>query len=352
MGIDHPLIASDDELVALVTYLHQLGIPLADMVGADLAFIGGPKMIRPDATIDPSDAFVDDEHQAFRSRAAVALGFNIDEEDRLLTPAEVETIEFFEAMHDVLGEEDMLALMRVMGSTMGRLARSIISALRLRFEVPLLEETGNLASVAVAYQEMSDDQLTPFLDTMATVLRRHLAVAASIPTQWGVDRSHSATIERLTVGFVDMVGFTSFTEQANLREFIDALTSFESQANDIIITNGGTLVKLIGDAVMFVAPTPASGVEIARRLAQLTIAEGGPMSVRIGLSAGQVAAVGGDYYGTVVNTAARAVQHADPDAIVATAQVAKGAHASAQWIAIGARELRGISEPVELFQLA
>lgn len=352
MGIDHELIRTDAELVEMVEMLLEIGVELDDMVGTDITFLGAPQMIRPDATIEPGEVFTRDLADAdFRARAAVALGYNIDEDTRLLTPAEVETVEFFNVMREMIGEDDVLAMMRVMGTSMARLSRTVISLLRVHFESPIIDEQGSLAEVGRAYRTISDEMLPKFLDAAASVLRRHLAVAAAAPTTWNVDGSRSATMEQLTVGFVDLVGFTSFTEQANLSEFIDALTVFESQAQSVIVTNGGTLVKLIGDEVMFVAPTPASGVEIARRLANLPLDEGGPGSVRIGLSAGEVVAVGGDYYGTVVNVASRSVRHADPDTIVATVSVVNGAHASARFESIGARELRGISEPVELFQL-
>lgn len=352
MGIDHPLIDSDDELVEMVAMLLKLGVEIDDMVGADLTFLAAPRLIRPDATIEPGTVFgrslVDAE---FRSRAAVALGYKLDDQSRLLTPAEVETVNFFEDMRSILGDDAMLALMRVMGTSLGRLARSVISALRLHYETPIIEETGSLIEVAAAYREITEAMLPRFLDAASTVLRRHLAVATATPIVWNVDGTQAAMMERLTVGFVDMVGFTSFTEQANLEQFVNALTTFESQANEVIITNGGTLVKLIGDEVMFVAPTPASGIEIARRLAKLPLDGGGPGSVRIGLAAGDVVAVGGDYYGTVVNIASRSVRHAEPDTIVATAEVANGAHASASFKPIGPRTLRGISDPVDLYQL-
>lgn len=352
MGVDHPLISEDSELVSIVETLLDLGVDLEDMIGTELTFLAAPRMIRPDATVDPAKAFRNDFDAAdFRAKAGVALGFNIDDESRWLTPGEVETVTFFNDMRSLLGDDDVLALQRVMGSAMARVARSVISALRLHVETPIIEETGSVAEVAIAYRDLTEQMLPLFLAAASNVLRRHLAVAASMPTTWDVDGSGTATMEQLTVGFVDMVGFTSFTEQANLSEFVAALTAFESEANEVIITNGGTLVKLIGDEVMFVAPTPASGVEIARRLAKLPLAGGGPASVRIGLAAGQVVAVGGDYYGTIVNIASRSVRHADPDAIVATAEVANGAHASARFEPIGPRDLRGISEPVELFQL-
>lgn len=351
-GIDHDRISSDDELTDLVDILLELGIDYHEMIGEDLTFLAAPRLIRPHAHIHPGEVFSRTEEDAdFRAKAGVALGFNIDDDTRLLTPDEVEAVQFFNEMRQIVGDDDMLAIMRVMGGSMGRLSRSLITALRLHYETPIVDGSGNIAEVSAAYRDLTLHMLPQLLQATSTVLRRHIAVAASSPTMWDVDRSRTGTMEDITVGFVDLVGFTSFTEQANLEQFIKALTAFESQAQEVIVTNGGTLVKLIGDEVMFTAPTPASGVEIARRLAALPLGGEGPGSVRIGLSSGLAVATGGDFYGTVVNVAARAVQQAEPDTIVVTAAVANGAHASTRFEALGPRELRGISEPVELYRL-
>jgi len=83
-------------------------------------------MIRPDATIEPGEVFPRAQAEAdFRARAAVALGYNIDEDAQLLTPAEVDTVEFFDVMREVVGEDDLLAMMRVMGGSMARLSRTV-----------------------------------------------------------------------------------------------------------------------------------------------------------------------------------------------------------------------------------
>jgi len=351
-GIGHELITDDDELVALVSMLLDVGVTLDEMQGQDLTFLAAPRLIRPGATIEPKAVFSASFEEAdFRAKAALALGFNLDEDSQLLTPAEVDAVMFFNAMRKLIGDDDMLALMRVMGTAMGRIGRSAISSLRLHYETPIMEDTGSLAEVGAAYRDLTLEMMPQFLEAAMAVLRRHIAVAASSPTVWDVDGSRTATMEVITVGFVDMVGFTSFTEQANLQQFMEALTSFESRAQEVIVSNGGTLVKLIGDEIMFVAPTPSAGVAIARRLAALPLADEGPGSVRIGLSAGSAVASGGDYYGTVVNIASRAVQQAEPDTIVVTEAVTAGAHASTRFESVGFRELRGISEPVELFKL-
>ena len=57
MGIQHELIDDDDGLVEMVQLLIDLGVELVDMIDEDLTFLGAPRMIRPDASIEPSDVF-------------------------------------------------------------------------------------------------------------------------------------------------------------------------------------------------------------------------------------------------------------------------------------------------------
>ena len=57
------------------------------------------------------------------------------------------------------------------------------------------------------------------------------------------------------IGFVDLVGSTAWSSHLTLEEHALALTAFETAAWDITTGHGGRVVKLIGDEVMFVAPS-------------------------------------------------------------------------------------------------
>lgn len=348
-GIDPDGDASDEELVAIVRVLLNLGLTVDEMVGQDLAYLPGPHMIRPDATLDPATALHFERDPDFARKSGLALGFDLPGDSFKLTPAEVNAVKFFHELRPLLGDDNLLALMRVTGTSLARVARSVVSSLRLNYETPIVEETGSFAEVAQSYSALIQEQLPPFLDATAAVLRRHLARAISQPTVWNVDQAHSATMELLIVGFVDLVGFTSFTERAGAKQFIKAVTAFEGQAQEAVVSNGGTLVKLIGDEAMFVAPTADAAMAIARRMSSPTFIDAGPTSVRVGLASGEVAALGGDYYGMVVNVAARIVSEAEPGEIVVTKSVAAEASATT-FEPIGARHLRGISEPVDLYR--
>ncbi|MEM7095452.1 MAG: adenylate/guanylate cyclase domain-containing protein [Actinomycetota bacterium] len=350
MGIDHPLLADDDELVGVVTLLRELGVDLEAMVDTDLTLLAGPAGLRPDATIDPGDAFDWDDGTDFAREMVLAMGFRVGEDNLLLTPAEVDAVRFFYEQRNVFGDDDTLALLQVVAGSMTRIARSLITTLRMRVELPLFHETGSLLQVIEAYQQSRRDHLEPFSEAMAVLLRRHLARISGTEVLWDLDASEAATAETILVGFVDMVGFTSFTERAGQAALVDTVRTFERRVNSIVVSNGGTLVKLIGDEAMFVASSVADGLAIAAELCCLPLAEIGPSSVRVGLAWGETVAIDGDFFGTVVNLAARAVQVATPDAIYVTDELRRDAPESASFVPTGDHELRGISAPVTLWE--
>lgn len=158
------------------------------------------------------------------------------------------------------------------------------------------------------------NRVLPLLELIQTyVWRRHLAAAAGrLPTAL-LDEAHTQT---LTVGFVDLVGFSRATRRLNPAQLTELIEGFQRIASDVVAAYHGRVVKTVGDEVLFVADQPAVGAEIALRLLdRLTEADGLP-DVRIGLAEGQVVARFGDVYGEVVNIAARLTAHAQPGAIL------------------------------------
>jgi len=117
--------------------------------------------------------------------------------------------------------------------------------------------------------------------------------------------------EYVTIMFTDIAGYTSYVEtHGDL-----AAKSLLQQHNDflfpLIKENGGQVVKTIGDAVMAsfakVEDGARAAVSIQKKLAAYnrnadTVKQ---IHIRIGLHAGQAIRDGNDYFGDVVNVAAR-----------------------------------------------
>ena len=131
------------------------------------------------------------------------------------------------------------------------------------------------------------------------------------------------------------------------------IAEFETRAIDAIVDVGGRLVKFIGDAVMFIAPNPAAVCEIALQLVSQFSNHARLPPVRVGLAFGDVLTRDGDYYGPVVNVAARIVRLASPGEVLALGAVRTAVDASDRYMFVprGEHHLRGIREPAALYTL-
>lgn len=347
-------VLDDDDLVNAVEHILQLGGLLEELPERDLAGYAGSLRLRPDALVDLTEfanSPVIAKPVEFRRQLRIALGFAADRPPYDLTPGEIEALQFFAEMGEVVGDDEVMALARVVGNSGARIARAATSLLRRTFETPIVEESGRITDVLDAYGELVADSMPRFLGANSAVIRRHFAALVENGDNWKTDRANSATFERRVVGFADLVGFTSFTEKADATQFVQMIDHFESQVNEIIVENGGTLVKLIGDAAMFVTNTHTEAIAIAGDLSAMGSESEQLSALRIGLASGDVISSGGDFYGTVVNIASRIVHSAYPDAIVATEPVARAVRAMVEVTPLGEHRVRGISTPVPLFRL-
>lgn len=357
-GIDSPFATSDADLERAVEQVIDLGHQLDDLIDVDLAGVAARYRIRSPGTIEPKEIY--GAQTEFGKRLRLALGLAPAEEDFRLTPEEREAGEFFRDLAAVIGEDEVVALLRVIGASATRVARAVISVLRVRLET--LEGRWNddgsadgdvmrLSDGIESIVRLIDTLLEPFLAANSTMLRHHLADVASDEGEWRVDDAGRAALEDRVIGFADLVGFTAFTEQASAQEFLVAIQGFEEDVYAAVLDNGGSVIKLIGDEVMFTAPDAISALNIALELSALGRRSGDLEGMRVGLASGQVLSTGGDYFGTVVNIAARIVNLAFTHAIVVTAAVAQDLAGVVQLESLGNHDLRGISRPVELLRL-
>jgi len=353
MGIDHAMAKDDDDLVSAVSLALESGMTLDELTGGRFAALTYNRRLRPNTwhgdemTAQLDAAAVDPD---FSQRLRVAMGFTSGT-GLGLTPDELAASAFLASLRTIVDDEELLALVRVMGTSSARLARAATAQLRLSLDAPLLDESARLTDVLRAYAALIDNVLPAFLDANSTLLRRHFADVIENSGEWRADSSRSATMQQIVVGFADLVGFTSFTEQADVQQFMRAIGKFEHDVQAAIVNNGGVLVKMIGDEVMFVAQTPEAALAIARGLAGVGADLADLEGMRIGLASGTVIASAGDYFGTVVNTAARSVRQAQPNGIVVTQPIFAALPADSGFESVGVRELAGIREPQELYRL-
>jgi adenylate cyclase len=147
--------------------------------------------------------------------------------------------------------------------------------------------------------------------------------------------------------FVDLTGFTRYTEEEGDEEALDLVERFVETV-EATLPAEALVVKTIGDEVMIVSPDPVTLTEWA--VGFLALFQERPQP-RVGLHSGRAVYRDGDYFGTEVNLTHRVVARALGGEVMVTAAVADaiGESGYLEFDPIGRVELKGFPEPVELF---
>mgnify|MGYP001379005610 CR=1 FL=1 len=158
-------------------------------------------------------------------------------------------------------------------------------------------------------------------------------------------------IETVVV-FVDMAGFTAFTEAHGDHRAAQLAETFAT-VSEMVLAPGDEMIKTIGDAVMITSANPTAALGFLRRLYDHTQRIPGFPLLRAGISAGPVVKRRGDVFGATVNTAARLAALAQAGQIVANDDAASALEGSdlLATTSLGPLQLRNIGALVEAFAL-
>ena len=213
---------------------------------------------------------------------------------------------------DGLSPAELLHITRTLGLAASRMADAVVGFWTDRLMAGLAAG-GNADNLVPNPKRVEDLELV-----VAYLLRRHLL--DSISRRVG-DVADGETGNTVAVGFADLVGFTSLSEQLSDTETAELIERFERVATDIVVGGGGRVVKMIGDEVMFSAE-PSLVPGIALSLAEAFDSPDLP-SVRVGVAVGNVVSQSGDLYGPVVNLASRATMAARPGSVLISPSLAE-----------------------------
>ncbi len=236
-------------------------------------------------------------------------------------------------------------LLRVAGTSMARLAEAAVAAYVQDIE-PRDAAAGDLIELADR-NALASALAVGLGRQLATIFQHHMWTAVRRQRNAQADVT-SPEMVRAAIGFIDLVGFTSLSNVASPAELIATIEHFEQRAFETAAHHGGRIVKSIGDEVMIIATRPNVVAAIAL---DLVSGSGGDPSVapRGGISAGQVLFRLGDYYGPVVNLAARLAAEAVPGEVLSDQAAAFGPGVTAS--AAGRRVLKGFEDPVPVWTI-
>ncbi|MCB1015448.1 MAG: adenylate/guanylate cyclase domain-containing protein [Acidimicrobiales bacterium] len=153
------------------------------------------------------------------------------------------------------------------------------------------------------------------------------------------DSTGPQAVER-TFAFLDLCGFTAFTEAEGAKRAVDVLTEFRACVRQLAARRGVRIAKWLGDGVMLVSTDPGPMVAtVSELLARLHEC---PLPVRAGVAAGECLLFeGDDYIGRPVNLAARLSDQARPGQILADGDVALLAPGWVEVVDRGTRRIKG-----------
>ncbi|CAN5787150.1 hypothetical protein BH18ACT15_BH18ACT15_05670 [soil metagenome] len=171
----------------------------------------------------------------------------------------------------------------------------------------------------------------------------------------------------MSVLFVDLVGFTSLSENRDAEEVRDLLTRYFDISRQIISRYGGIIEKFIGDAVMAVWGTPVAQEDDAERAVRAALhvvhavsslghelgapqlqARGGVLTGEAAVTLGAEAQ--GMVAGDLVNSASRIQSNTPPGAVHVGEVTKRATEAAVVYQDAGMQTMKGKSEPIHLWR--
>jgi class 3 adenylate cyclase len=198
-------------------------------------------------------------------------------------------------------------------------------------------------------------------------------MSPDVATALVADPSQAAlggAVVEVTSLFADLRGFTTFSERSTPAEIVEMLNRYFDVATRAVLTENGTVVQFVGDALMALFNAPARQPDHALRAARAAlklqaevdrIAAGCPgwPRFRVGINTGEalVGNIGGEALrnfnamGDAVNVAARLETAAEPGQVVIGAVTRERLGDRAQADPLGDLRVKGRSQAVSAYVL-
>jgi adenylate cyclase len=247
-----------------------------------------------------------------------------------------------------------LQLVRVYAQSMRRIADAEVRLFHLYVHEPLIRDAVPELEMAEEMGELAGDILPLAAPLTQYLHQRYLRffveqdVVGHMEAGSGMD---TAEIElghvNVTLCFIDLTGFTRYTEEEGDIEALDVVENFVVNVESTL-PREATIVKTIGDEVMVVSPDPSSltewAVDFLSRFPQRP-------QPRVGIHYGDAVYRDGDYFGSQVNLVHRVVNRALAGEVLVTDSVCGAIAASdrLRFEPIGEVSLKGFPTPTSLF---
>jgi adenylate cyclase len=244
-----------------------------------------------------------------------------------------------------------LQLVRVYAQSLRRIADAEVRLFHLYVHEPLIRDGVPELEMAEEMGELAGDILplaSPLVDYLHTrYLRFFLEQDVIGHMESELDAASDLGQVPVTLCFIDLTGFTRYTEEEGDLEALDVVENFVETV-EATLPPEATIVKTIGDEVMVVSPDAAALTEWAVGLLARLPERPQP---RVGIHCGDAVYRDGDYFGTHVNLAHRVVSRAQAGEVLVTDRVTEAIRRreGLEFEPIGEVNLKGFPAPTPLF---
>jgi adenylate cyclase len=215
-----------------------------------------------------------------------------------------------------------LQLVRVYVQSMRRIADAEVRLFHLYVHEPLIRDALPELEIAEEMGELAGDMLplaAPLAEYLHTRYLRYFLEQDVVGHMEADLQDAGVELGRVpvTLCFIDLTGFTRYTEEEGDLEALDVVENFVETV-EATMPSEATLVKTIGDEVMVVSRDPGSLTEWAVRLLDRFPERPRP---RVGIHHAHAVYRDGDYFGTHVNLVHRVVGRAHAGEVLVTDSV-------------------------------
>jgi adenylate cyclase len=247
-----------------------------------------------------------------------------------------------------------LQLVRVYVQSMRRIADAEVRLFHLYVHEPLIRDAVPELEMAAQMGELAEDILPLAAPLTEYLHKRYLRffvdqdVVGHMESGLGMDTAEIQLGQvTVTLCFIDLTGFTRYTEEEGDIEALDVIERFVETVESTL-PQEATIVKTIGDEVMVVSPDAAALTEWAVELLDRFPQRPQP---RVGIHCGDAVYRDGDYFGSQVNLAHRVVNRALAGEVLVTDRVANAIAGRDRlgFEPIGQGKLKGFPVPTDLF---
>ena len=292
-------------------------------------------------------------------RIYVAFSLRRPERDERVREEDLAVLDLLRVMVDAgVGQTDLLRMARVWGDNTRRIARYLPHHFHEAVEEAFRQ--GGLAdnpAYEAALREVGMRMGRSGEDLLGWLYRRQLE---AFMTAHQVDHVETALEDagvrrrppRMPEAavFADLSGYTRLTEESGDEVAADMALAFAQLVSEVVTEHRGSVVKLLGDGVLLHFPDPGDAVRASLDLIERAPAQGLPPT-HIGVNAGPMLYDQGDYFGRTVNLASRIASQADAGRVYVGADLVGTVPEEGFTLReLGAFELKGVAEPVTLYE--